>query len=75
MGLFIIKIMKRKILALLATFLCTVLIEAPDIIPLVDEALLMFIIVRVWSWAGVDLLSFFGNKSASKPDSEIIEID
>ncbi len=67
--------MKRKIIALLATLACTALIEAPDFIPLLDEAFLMFVIVKTWSWAGVDLLGFFGQKNRPKSDSQIIEID
>lgn len=67
--------LKRKITAVLGTIVCAFLVEMPDPFPLIDEALLMFVIVKLWGWAGVDLLSFFSKNTESKSGSRIIEID
>ena len=67
--------MNQKIIAFIVTIVCAVLIELPDAVPLLDEAFLMFVIVKVWSWAGVDLLKFFSDKTSRKDDAEIVEIN
>ena len=48
---------RRKVVAGGLTVLGAIFVEMPDWIPLIDEAVIMFLLLRVWQWAGVDLIA------------------
>ena len=59
--------MRRRVVAGGLTMVGAVFVEMPDWIPLLDEAVIMFLLLRVWQWAGVDLTTFLkGNREAEK---------
>ena len=70
---------RRRLVASVLTFFGAIVVETEDWIPLLDEALILFLLVRTWQWAGVDLSAFLHGRfpSSEKPKrrSRIIEID
>lgn len=70
---------KRRMIAGVATLIGAIFVELPDWIPLLDEALVLFLIHRIWQWAGVDLSTFLRGVRKGigqrKQGSKIIEVD